>query len=233
MFPPNGGCCSASASISATSSMTEPDLRRRDQCRGAARAAGRAGRHLHFSDGARGDLRQARPAVARHRREDRSRTSPARSTSTRSSRRERGRAATGWARVCGNIAGSRRRSGLSFSSPPSLASAHGASGRARRRGPSTRRSSRCFLHQHERRQEPRQSRSEPRARSVRDAVDLPDVPDGLALGPAVAGSAGHREEICARTATSLKSGDKLRVQGAAHRRRERRDRLVGQLRIRG
>jgi class 3 adenylate cyclase len=53
-------------------------------------------------------------------------------------------ATTGSARVCANIAGLRRRSGSPFSSPPSRASARGASGHARRSCPTIRRSSRCF-----------------------------------------------------------------------------------------
>ena len=54
------------------------------------------------------------------------------------------------------------------------------------------------IRQHERRQEPRLPRSRPRARSLGDAGDLPAVPDGPAIGPVFAGSAGHRETICAR-----------------------------------
>ena len=109
-----------------------PHIRRRDQCRGAARAARRARRHLHFGDGARGDLRQARPAVARYRREVAQEHRPAGPHLPDPGAGTRVRAATGWARVCANIAASRPRSGLSFSSPPSRASARGASGRARR-----------------------------------------------------------------------------------------------------
>ena len=57
---------------------------------------------------------------------------------------ERAHAAIGWAGVSANIAGSRPLSGSSFSSPPPRASARGASGRARRRSPTTCRPSPCF-----------------------------------------------------------------------------------------
>ena len=82
--------------------------------------------------GARGDLRQARPALARYRREIAQEHRPARSHLSDPAARDARAPRLAGRGLCANIAASRRRSGSSYFSPPLRASARGASGRARR-----------------------------------------------------------------------------------------------------
>ena len=184
------------------------------------------------ANAARRDLWQARAAIARYRGEDRSRTSTGQCTSIRSNRQERASGVIGSAGLCANIAGSASALGLVVL----LAALAGAAAWRfwpRETGrPEIHAGQRpVALHQHKRRQEPRQSRFEIRARSLGDAGDLPDVPDGLRHQACLRREHRTSGDDTRSKATSQKSGDKLRVRAQPHRCGERGDRLVGQLRI--